>query len=589
MQNLINQYLKPGYIYEIKKATISKATEELDIEMVANFILPESEVEVISGQIALHMPKVSKVNIKIIIEDLLEEFKNIKQEVQPAVNTTKAKESYRRNPGGKSRASGKILAKRIKEDSVSIGKISEIGKSYTFEGRVIKINIKQIKNERYIVTFGVYDKDSAIAIKLFTNQDRKEELDQAIKEGVAVKIRGDLEWDDFSKENIIQGKAIEVIQLPEREDTAEEKRVELHLHTKMSAMDGLVNPEDAVKTAIKWGHAAIAITDHGGVQTFPTLHDTVKKAKNKIKVIYGVEAYLIEAASEGNKEKPKHIILLAKNREGIKNLYKIVSISHTEHFYKKPRIPKEILRENSEGLIIGSACQEGEIFSRILELVSSDAMSSVIIEEKNLFEAWQKKVGGDEKIRELLDLYDYLEIQPRSNNKFLIREGILKNEKQLEYINRIIIDLARKAKKPVVATGDVHYLEPEDAKFRQVIQAGMGFKDTYEGTGFHLRTTEEMLEEFSYLGEELAREVVIKNTNLVAGWIAELSPISDKMCQPFYPDSEEILLEKCNSKAAEIYGSPLPKPVDERLQKELKAIIGNGYPVMYVISALLVE
>lgn len=264
-----------------------------------------------------------------------------------------------------------------------------------------------------------------------------------------------------------------------------------------------------------------------------------------------------------------HAILLAQNDTGRVNLYKMVSLSHIEYFHKRPKVPKSLLMECREGIIVGSACEAGEIYRAILENQS------------------------EEQLARLVNFYDYLEIQPLCNNDFLIRsdraedKGI-KSREDLKDINRKIVALGEEYNKPVVATCDVHFLDPEDGIYRRIILAGKGYKDADEQPDLYLRTTEEMLEEFSYLGREKAEEVVITNTNLIADMIEKISPVRPDKCPPVLPNSEENLRNICYERAHAMYGEVLPKPVEERLEHELKSIINNGFAVMYIIAQKLV-
>ena len=363
--------------------------------------------------------------------------------------------------------------------------------------------------------------------------------------------------------------SIEKAEKKERMDTYPEKRVELHAHTKMSAMDGLNDAKRMVKTAEKWGHRAVAITDHGVVQAFPE----ASHAGKDIKILYGCEGYLLEdrdlIAEDGTinyKGRPtNHVIVFAKNRDGLKNLYRLVSMSHLNYFYKKPRMPKSVLTKYREGLIIGSACEAGEVYQAILHEES------------------------EAELKRLVEFYDYLEIQPLINNRFLIEGGHVKDEEALREINRKIIALGEQYGKPVVATCDAHYFDAEEALYRRIIMAGQGFKDVEGDEGLYFRTTDEMMEEFMYLGEEKAYEVVITNPNKIADEIESMMPVPDGKFPPKIEGAEEDLRKACEERAANMYGSPLPQEIRERLDKELNSIIDNGYAVMYRSAELLVK
>ena len=263
-----------------------------------------------------------------------------------------------------------------------------------------------------------------------------------------------------------------------------------------------------------------------------------------------------------------HIIILAKNDKGRFNLYKLISESHIHYYGRRPRIPKSLLMKYREGLIIGGACESGEIFQGIL------------------------RERADEEMAHLAEFYDYYEIQPLGNNHFMIEDSRfpqIRSEEDLIRINKEIVKLGERFNKPVVATGDVHFLEEEDALYREIIMTGKGFKDAGNQPPLYLRTTQEMLDEFSYLGFDKAIEVVIDNTVLIADMVEKISPISSQKCVPIIEDSDLELREICYRRAHEVYGEILPKPVEERLKRELDSIISNGYAVMYIIAQKLVS
>lgn len=301
------------------------------------------------------------------------------------------------------------------------------------------------------------------------------------------------------------------------------------------------------------------------VKVFNIMIDMLKE--RGAKTIDDIDTY--GTNEESKKEEFKklntyHAIILAKNYVGLKNLYRLVSLSHVDYFYKRPRILKSLYKKYSEGLIIGSACSEGELYQAIL-------------------------LGrSDEEIEEIAQEYDYLEIQPIGNNDYLVREERVPDREYLKEINKKIVQLGEKLNKPVVATGDVHFMDPEDEIYRRILQAGQGYSDADNQPPLYLRTTEEMLEEFSYLGKEKAYEVVVTNTNLIADMCESISPISPEKATPYIEGCEQTIRDITYKRAHELYGDKLPEIVETRLEKELDSIIKNGFSVMYIIAQKLV-
>lgn len=651
-----------------------------------------------------------------------------------------------------------IMGRNINSEAITIKDINETSGIVCACGDIFKVNIVETKTGRIIITFNITDYSSSITVKCFPKPKDVEKLMEEIKVGLYCKVRGEASYDTYAKEVVLMARDIIKLKKIERMDTAQEKRVELHLHTQMSAMDGLSPTSKLIERAAKWGHSAITITDHGVVQAFPEAMDTAKK--HKIKVIYGVEGYLVDdgvpivinnqneslehcfvvfdiettgLSSENdriteigavkiengvvidkfnefvNPERdipykiteltgitnsmvedaetievilPKflefikgsvvvahnaafdtafikrnsqklnlkfenpimdtiplakylfptlkrfklntiakhlgislenhhravddakataeillhcfgllkeknildlntlnkeflgdfdikkantyHVIILAKNLVGLKNLYKLISISNLEHFHRRPRLPKTLIEEYREGLIIGSACEAGQVYKEVLQ------------------------GSSEEDIKEVIKFYDYLEIQPLENNKFMIRNGTVKDESELMEINRKICDLGEKNNLPVVATGDVHFLEPSDEVFRRILMAGKGFSDAEDQPPLYFKTTNEMLREFSYLGEKKCKEVVIYNPNKIAEMVEVIKPIPDGTFPPKIAGAEEEIREMTLSKAHSIYGEELPEIVEKRLDKELNSIINNGYAVLYLIAQKLV-
>ena len=446
-------------------------------------------------------------------------------------------------------------------------------------GDVFKYEKRETKDgKRYIIEFNITDNTGSYGCKFFELKEQLEYLDSKIKDGVTVLVRGPVLYDEYKKDNIIRPASVALISKVEPTDDAEEKRVELHLHTNMSAMDAMSSAKSIVKKAMKWGHKAIAITDHGCVQAFPEACNTARGSG--FKIIYGCECYLVNDYNEDGTKKSLeeikadryyHCILLVKNKEGLKNLYKLISASNIDYFHKKPRMPKSLIQERREGLIIGSACSEGELYNAFLKGKSHD------------------------ELLEIANFYDYLEIQPVGNNEYMIlsqRDGCenINSFDDIQSINRAIITLGDELGKKTVATGDVHFLNKNDAKYRAILQAGQGFSDADNQPPLYLKTTNEMLEDFAYLGEETAREVVITNTNIIADMIEpDILPIPDGTFNPIIKGAEEDLTKCCWDQAKAWYGDPVPQVVADRLDKELKSIIENGFAGLYMIARLLVK
>lgn len=462
-----------------------------------------------------------------------------------------------------------IMGSAIRGEVIPIGEVNSESGKVIIEGELFGKDSRTTKTDSKLVSLFITDKKTSICVKAFTVDQKWGDINSNFSKGDGIRIQGNAQWDKYDNHVTIMADNIEKIEKKERTDTYPEKRVELHAHTKMSAMDGFNDVKRMVKTAEKWGHKAVAVTDHGVVQAFPE----ASHAGKDIKILYGCEGYLYDDAGlvdEGGnidyKKRPtNHVIIFAKNREGLKNLYKLVSYSHLKYFYKRPRIPKSVLREHREGLIVGSACEAGEIFRAVLNGES------------------------EERIEELVNFYDYLEIQPLVNNRFLIKKGTVKGEEDLKELNRKIVQLGEKYDKPVVATCDTHYFDEEEALYRRILMAGQGFKGVEGDEGLYFRTTDEMMKEFQYLGEETAYRVVIENTNMVADWIEPMMPVPKGKFPPKIDGAEEDLRKACEERAADMYGSPLPDEIRERLDIELNSIIDNGYAVMYRSAEMLVK
>ena len=416
----------------------------------------------------------------------------------------------------------------------------------------------------------------------------------ALKNGACVIVNGDYSFDSWTRDFVLDVKALATIKKYEETDDYDgEKRVELHCHTNMSAKDAVASAGDIINRAYKWGHKAVAITDHGVVQAYPAVAEAVgkiRKSGGEFKAIYGVENYFIDdtrydISNLSNKEIAKlrnHMILLVKDLAGLKNLYKLVSDSHLNKFYGRPVIMRSVLDAHREGLIVGSACEQGELYRAIID-------------------------GKDEKtLLEIADYYDYLEIQPLGNNEFMVRDSVkpdkvdkkgnvtpnkFKNVTSIEVVkdfNRKVVELADKLNKPVVATGDVHFLKKEDGIVRQIVMAGQGFDDIDNQAPLYLKSTTEMLEDFSYFGDR-AYEFVVENPNKIAEMISgDVIPVPKGNYPPVIEGSDDLLREICWRNARSMYGDPVPEIVEKRLNKELNSIINNGFSIMYISAQKLV-
>ena len=415
-----------------------------------------------------------------------------------------------------------------------------------------------------------------------------------IKDGAAVVVNGGYGFDNWSNSFIVDVKSMATVKKYEKRDEFDGlRRVELHCHTNMSAKDAVSSAGDLIDTAFKWGHKAIAITDHGVVQSYPAAAAAVKsirKSGGEFKVIYGVESYFIDdirhdISSLSSKEISKlrnHQIILVKNMTGLKNLYRLVSGAHLNCFHSRPITLRSELDKYREGLIVGSACEQGELYRAVVDGKSHD------------------------ELLEIANYYDYLEIQPLGNNEFMVRESSLpdkvdkkgnvsqnrfKHVKDIEVIkdfNRKIVKIADELSKPVVATGDVHFLREEDGVLRQIVLAGQGYDDIEYQAPLYFKTTEEMLADFDYFGER-ANEFVIDNPNKIADTVsADVVPVPEGNYPPTIEGSDELLRNICWDNAHRIYGENLPEIVEKRLQKELDSIINNGFSIMYISAQKLV-
>ena len=499
---------------------------------------------------------------------------------------------------GKKFADGCLFGKNFKADTViPLNELTEARRHIVIQGHIGTQRDKDDKlvafaerevrgrnkdSSRLLVLFNIIDADGGIYVKVFFD-DREEgnEFKKQLKAGTELQLLGNAEPDQYNHEAMtFTPIAIKKIEVRQREDNAPVKRVELHCHTKMSKLDAITPMADLVKTAIRFGHKALAITDHGVIQAFPFCQDAVEDAGSGLKLIYGCEGYLTsdengEILREGlphtQKIRSNHIILLAKNYTGLRNLYKLVTLSHLSYqngtgVRARPLIPRSILEELRDGLLLGSACEIGELYQAV------------------------EQGKSEEELLKIADFYDYLEIQPLGNNAFLEREGRFTHDQLIEH-NKLIYRLAKKLGKLCVATCDSHFLNPEDAKTRAILQYSQGYNDADMQAPLYFRTTEEMLAEFTYFDEETAYEICVTNPNKIADQICRLKPVPDRdqLYSPAISGAEEEIERKSYEKAHRYYGDTLPKVVEDRLKMELDAIIGHGYAVLYEIAHKLVK
>ena len=664
-----------------------------------------------------------------------------------------------------------LRGKTMKSPPMPLREVNEESGEVIVWGKVFQIDNRTTRTGKIIYTIYFTDYTSSNVTKVFCDDD--EDLVADIKEGDTIMLRGDASYDKYDREVTIRPFDICRVGSISRQDDAKEKRVELHLHTSMSAMDAINPVKELIKQAHKWGHKAIAITDHGVAQAFPEAMDTVRAIRKEnpdFKVLYGVEAYFVndmvpvvkgpdgtaatipemplegefivfdtettglsantdrlteigavrvrggeiveefqtfvnpetsisieitkltgitdemvaDAPNEGEalkafinfcgsdnailvahndafdmaflaaaasrkgitykfssidtvsisraiftdasnhklssiakylklpefnahranddakalaqifiimlerlrergaenitqintacadtdpkKMRPYHQIIIAKNQTGLKNLYKLISMSHLKYYHSRPRIPKSELIRHREGLLLGSACEAGELYQAVRSGRS-----------------WQQLV-------DVANFYDYLEIQPIANNAFMLRKNLVPDEQTLRDYNRTIIKLGDYLKKPVVATCDVHFMNPEDAVHREILMAGMKFSDSDEQAPLYLRTTNEMLAEFEYLGKEKAYEVVVENTNKIADMVDYLLPIPEGTYTPSIEGAEDDLQQITWDKARDMYeyNGEIPEVVSKRLDRELTSIIKHGFAVLYIIAQKLV-
>ena len=469
---------------------------------------------------------------------------------------------------GNKYADGCLFGKNFKaNDIVPLNKLTEARRHVVIQGHIgtqrdkddklVAYTEREVRGRnkdasRLLVQFNVVDADGGIYVKVFfDDHDDGNGFKKQLKPGMELQLLGNAEPDQYNHDAMTFSPiAIKKIETHQREDHAPVKRVELHCHTKMSKLDAITDVKDLINTAIRFGHKALAITDHGVIQAFPFCADAVEDAGSDLKLIYGCEGYLasdadgkimMEGLPHTHRIQSNHIIILAKDYIGLRNLYKLITLSHLSYLNgsgvrARPLIPRSVLEELREGLLLGSACEIGELYQAI------------------------EKGKSEEELLKIADFYDYLEIQPLGNNAFLEREGRFTHEQLIEN-NKLIYRLAKKLGKPCVATCDSHFLEPGDAKTRAILQYSQGYNDADMQAPLFFRTTEEMLGEFAYLGKEIAYEVCVTNPNLIADRISRIKPVPDRdqLYSPVLPGAEEEIVNLCYEKAHRYYGDTLPK------------------------------
>ena len=499
-------------------------------------------------------------------------------------------------PWGKGFKKAPQPIERITEEENNVVVEGTFVKYMDRDGAMQAFDERQYKNGKMGVTFSLADETSGIYVKYIDLPDECQKFKKLLKPGMHLQVYGNASPDKYNNNHmVLLPHGIREVPVAKREDKAEVKRVELHCHTQMSKMDALTPMTALVETAIRFGHKALAITDHGVVQAFPFCFDAVEDAHADLKLIFGCEGYLIKD-EEGEvlrdnlphtgKIRPNHIIVLCQNEMGLRNLYQLVSLGHLTYLNgtknrARPCWPRSVLQEHREGLLLGSACEAGELYRAIERWVENDKHPESPVTEEDLLR--------------IADFYDYLEIQPLGNNEFLTRATkdapARFTREQLIQMNRKVIELAKKLDKLCVATCDVHILNPEDMRLRAILQFSQGYPDADNQAPLYFRTTEEMLAEFEYLGPELAYEVVVENPNKIAAQIERFKPVPDRdqLYAPIIPGAEEKIVELSYARAHALYGDPLPQIVQDRLKLELDSIVNHGYAVLYYIAHRLVK
>lgn len=752
------------------KALIKLVSEEFNLYISVNYtgtFEVEENSEEYKAAIQDAQEKINRENLQKAAEFYQEEVETAeKREEKHAENTTveiEVREGKFATPQIIQSSIRPLYGRSIRGKMIPISSISGDSGRIVVWGDVFDIEKKVTKSgDKNIFTIDITDYTGSTTVKVFNSIKESAVIDN-IKKGDTIVVQGDVEYDKYAGELVVNARSIGTAQKVKVVDNAEKKRVELHMHTNMSQMDAVTSAGDLVNRAYQWGHKAVAITDHGVAQAFPDAMkaaDKINKDEEKIKIIYGVEAYFMDDLVESvkgdadtgfdgtficfdiettglsaardkiteigavkvengvitdtfstfaNPEMPipqkitqltgitddmvkdapsqseavsaflefagdnvlvahnapfdtsfiakacedmgreynytsidtvaisrailtdiknckldtvakflrlgdfnhhratddaemlarifinlcqrltddygitktndintkiaggdfkklptYHQIILVKNKTGLKNLYRLISYSHLNYFYKKPRIPKSELVKYREGLIIGSACCAGQLYMAILK----------------------GKPWGE--LKQIASFYDYLEIQPAGNNSFMIRDGRFNSVDELHEIDRTIIKLAKELGKPVCATCDVHFMDPTDSEFRKILMAGQGFKDAEQQAPLYFRTTAEMLKEFEWLGKDKAYEYVVENPNKIADMCEYIRPIPKGTFPPNIEGAQEQLIDITWKRAKEKYGDPLPEIVKARLDKELNSITTYGFSVLYMTAQKLV-
>ncbi len=752
------------------KALIKLVSEEFNLYISVNYtgtFEVEENSEEYKAAIQDAQEKINRENLQKAAEFYQEEVETAeKREEKHAENSTveiEVREGKFATPQIIQSSIRPLYGRSIRGKMIPISSISGDSGRIVVWGDVFDIEKKVTKSgDKNIFTIDITDYTGSTTAKVFNSIKESAVIDN-IKKGDTIVVQGDVEYDKYAGELVVNARSIGTAQKVKVVDNAEKKRVELHMHTNMSQMDAVTSAGDLVNRAYQWGHKAVAITDHGVAQAFPDAMkaaDKINKDEEKIKIIYGVEAYFMDDLVESvkgdadtgfdgtficfdiettglsaardkiteigavkvengvitdtfstfaNPEMPipqkitqltgitddmvkdapsqseavsaflefagdnvlvahnapfdtsfiakacedmgreynytsidtvaisrailtdiknckldtvakflrlgdfnhhratddaemlarifinlcqrltddygitktndintkiaggdfkklptYHQIILVKNKTGLKNLYRLISYSHLNYFYKKPRIPKSELVKYREGLIIGSACCAGQLYMAILE----------------------GKPWGE--LKQIASFYDYLEIQPAGNNSFMIRDGRFNSVDELHEIDRTIIKLAKELGKPVCATCDVHFMDPTDSEFRKILMAGQGFKDAEQQAPLYFRTTAEMLKEFEWLGKDKAYEYVVENPNKIADMCEYIRPIPKGTFPPNIEGAQEQLIDITWKRAKEKYGDPLPEIVKARLDKELNSITTYGFSVLYMTAQKLV-